>query len=549
MKLKILHLEDNADDVELVRYSLRRQGLECDVQAVSSGPEYVSALDARQFDVILSDSGLPGYDGRAALAAAHERCPGIPFIVVSGAPQPPTPAEKASSPPGVTAHVAKANMKQLGAVIQHALQKSEAKWERSARPDSYVLGMKHLVSVVQRLSLARNLETIMAIVRRAVRDLTGADGATFVLRERENCHYADEDAISPLWKGKRFPLQACISGWAMLNRQAAVIEDIYADPRIPHDAYRPTFVKSLVMTPIRSAAPIGAIGAYWATRRKPTVEEVELLQALADSTSIAMEAVDLFSNLEHRVAERTEELHRNAAALEVANQELEAFSYSVAHDLRSPLIAIEGFRQVLLESCAQTFDEDSREYLTRIGSAVTRMHRLIEDLLSLSRVTLAPMTPAPVELAPLANEIVAGLRERTPSRELEFWITDDGLLADGDRDLLRIVMENLLTNAWKFTSRRQAGRIEVGSCEAQGGQKAFYVRDNGAGFDSRFAEKLFKPFNRLHTQAEFPGTGIGLAIVQRIVHRHGGHIWAESQVDRGATFYFTLPPPLSPRPE
>src|SRR5262245_20935315 len=149
-------------------------------------------------------------------------------------------------------------------------------------------GVADLVEVVQQLSLARDLRTVQDIVRRSARRLTGADGATFVLRDGNRCHYVDEDAISPLWKGQRFPLSACISGWSMLNRQAAVIEDIYADDRIPHDAYRPTFVKSLVMVPIRRVEPIGAIGTYWATRHKPTAEEVGLLQALADSASIAM---------------------------------------------------------------------------------------------------------------------------------------------------------------------------------------------------------------------------------------------------------------------
>jgi signal transduction histidine kinase len=330
----------------------------------------------------------------------------------------------------------------------------------------------------------------------------------------------------------------------MLNRRAAVIEDIYADRRIPHEAYRPTFVKSLVMTPIRTAAPIGAIGAYWARKRQPTPEEVELLQALADSTSIAMEAVDLFGNLERRVAERTEELDRHAAALKDANQELEAFSYSVAHDLRSPLIAIEGFRQVLLESCAHTFDEDSREYLARIGSAVTRMNRLIEDLLSLSKVSLAAMVRQPVNLSMLGQEIIATLHERSGPRNVEF-VAPEELSVEGDPALLHILLENLLSNAWKFTSRRQSARIEIGAhCDAAG-SRAFFVKDDGAGFNPRYAEKLYRPFSRLHTQAEFPGSGIGLAIVQRIVHRHGGQLWAESQPDRGATFYFTLPAPLT----
>src|SRR5262245_6937997 len=176
-------------------------------------------------------------------------------------------------------------------------------------------GVEQLIDVVQRLSLARNLETVQEIVRRAARSLTGADGATFVLRDGDRCHYADEDAIAPLWKGQRFPMSACISGWAMIHRKPAVIEDIYADDRIPHDAYRPTFVKSLVMVPIRTLDPIGAIGTYWAAPHKATDEEVRLLQALADSTAVALENVRVFAELEDRVKART-------AELEARNQEL-----------------------------------------------------------------------------------------------------------------------------------------------------------------------------------------------------------------------------------
>ena len=172
----------------------------------------------------------------------------------------------------------------------------------------YVTGMERLVQAVQELSLAHDLADIQRIVRHAAREITMCDGATFVLRDGEHCYYADEDAIEPLWKGRRFPLEACISGWSMLNREAAVIPDIYADSRIPHEAYRPTFVKSLVMVPIRQLDPIGSIGNYWAHHRKPTVREVELLQALADSTSVAIAHVKILSELEQRVTERTAEL-------------------------------------------------------------------------------------------------------------------------------------------------------------------------------------------------------------------------------------------------
>jgi len=172
----------------------------------------------------------------------------------------------------------------------------------------YAQAMEQLVEVVQLLSLARDLPTVMDIVRHAARKLTGADGATFVLRDNGKCFYAEEDAISPLWKGQRFPMSACISGWAMINRQPAVIEDIYADPRIPADAYRPTFVRSLAMVPIRTIDPVGAIGNYWATQHLPTPEQVKVLQALADTTAVAMENVRVYEELEQRVQQRTSEL-------------------------------------------------------------------------------------------------------------------------------------------------------------------------------------------------------------------------------------------------
>lgn len=167
-----------------------------------------------------------------------------------------------------------------------------------SHPAWYTGAMEHLVKVVQELSRARSVETVTEIVRNAARDLTGADGATFVLRDGDQCYYAEENAISPLWKGRRFPLEQCISGWVMLNSEAVVIEDVYNDSRIPIDAYRPTFVKSMAMVPIRRSAPIGAIGNYWATHHKPAHEELTILQALADTTSVAIENAQLFTELE-----------------------------------------------------------------------------------------------------------------------------------------------------------------------------------------------------------------------------------------------------------
>lgn len=195
-----------------------------------------------------------------------------------------------------------------------------------AKAMSYQQGLERLVDAVQELSLARDLDAVTAVVRRTARALTGADGATFVLRDGDKCYYADEDAIEPLWKGQRFPMSICISGWAMLNRSATVIEDIYLDPRIPHEAYRPTFVKSLVMVPIRTREPIGAIGNYWAQTHRATDEEVHLLQALADSASVAMENVQVYSELERRVEERTQQLHAEIFERRRAQEEVHRLS-------------------------------------------------------------------------------------------------------------------------------------------------------------------------------------------------------------------------------
>ncbi len=548
MKLRLLHLEDNRDDVELVRTSLTRAGVDCDILAVDSGAAYREALQRSHFDAVLCDSSVLGYDGTEALEDARKRFPSIPFIVVSAGARDEPEIATASA---ITARVPKSQLHLLAPMIRQAVPLEES---CSAAPQtahvptvfaaderkSALAAMQQLVSVVQRLSLARDLPAIMDIVRGAARSLVNADGTTFVLRDGDRCFYAEEDAIGPLWKGQRFPIEACISGWCMLNSTTAAIDDIYLDPRIAHDAYRPTFVKSLVMTPIRTVEPIGAIGVYWAQTHRATREETELLIALADSTCIAIEAADVFANLERKVAERTAEVDRRNTELELLNKELESFSYSVAHDLRSPLITIDGFAQVLLENTAATLDEPNRQHLDRIMTAVRRMHRLINDLLGLSKIVRASIQTDTVDLSLLAREILKALREGSPARAAEFAVAD-GIVVQGDPGLLRIALENLLSNAWKFSARQPRTQIEFALGMDRSGRAVYFVRDNGAGFDPRYATKLFSPFQRLHSETQFPGTGIGLAIVQRIIHRHGGEIWAESAVDCGAAFYFTLP--------
>jgi signal transduction histidine kinase len=235
--------------------------------------------------------------------------------------------------------------------------------------------------------------------------------------------------------------------------------------------------------------------------------------------------------LEQRVRERT-------AALDASNQELEAFCYSVSHDLRSPLRAIDGFSQALLEDLEGKLDENATEHLMRIRAATQRMGMLIDDLLSLSRITRNDFVRKRVDLSALARGVCEDLCAAQPDRRVSCHI-QDGLEAVADPRLIRQVLENLLGNAWKFTSKQADARIEFGRVPTAGGT-AFVVRDNGAGFDPAYAGRLFGVFQRLHSMTEFPGTGVGLAIVERIIKRHGGRVWAEAAVGSGASFFFTL---------
>ena len=281
-----------------------------------------------------------------------------------------------------------------------------------------------------------------------------------------------------------------------------------------------------------------------------SVAEVEQLvatfnQMLAEMQRQHTELQDATTLLERRVAERTRQLEQRTAELEVqgrelaaANAELEAFSYSVSHDLRAPLRGIDGFSKALLEDYHDKLDEQGRHFLHRVRSGTQRMAALIDDMLELARVTRHVLDRRSVDLSAIARDVAAELSKNDPSRQVRIDV-QDGLNALADSHLLTIVMENLLGNAWKFSRKRGDAVIEVGSTD-NGEGPAFFVRDNGAGFDMQYADRLFGAFQRLHGQAEFEGTGIGLATVKRIVTRHGGRIWAESRENAGATFFFTL---------
>jgi two-component system sensor histidine kinase/response regulator len=276
---------------------------------------------------------------------------------------------------------------------------------------------------------------------------------------------------------------------------------------------------------------------------KPIVPEfvrskVSVFVELAKKTELLRRQADLLRASEQEARELAESQVELVHDLEHKNRELESFSYAVSHDLRAPLRRIESFSQAVQESQGERLDDAGRHYLDRVREASRQMSQLIDDVLYLSRVTRAEMREQEVDLSALVQLLLDRLREAEPDRQVELKIRP-GVAVPADGQLLRIALENLLENAWKFTARTPAARIEFGLTHVAG-EPTYFVRDNGAGFDMAYADRLFGPFQRLHLQSEFPGTGIGLATVQRIIHRHGGRVWADGMPGQGATFHFTL---------
>lgn len=392
--------------------------------------------------------------------------------------------------------------------------------------------LHRLVKAIKDLSVSLSMEHIMETVRTSARELVNAEGSTFILRDGDMCHYADEDAVSPLWKGQHFPITECISGWAMMHRQPVMIEDIYTDERIPIETYKKTFVKSLAIAPIRTHDPLGAIGAYWSNNYTPTEIEVQLLNTLADAAAIALENVQLIEGLESRIEKRTSQLT-------AANKELEAFSYSVSHDLRAPLRHINGYVDLLNQRYRDEMPEKARHYLDTVSGASRQMGILIDELLQFSRTGRQEVRKEGFDMNMLVKEVLEVLKPDTNNRKISFELNDLPRVF-GDHSMLKQVWANLLDNAIKYTRTRVSAKITV-DYQDEAKEYVFCVGDNGVGFDMKYAHKLFGVFQRLHSQAEFEGTGIGLANVQRIVSKHGGRAWAEAEPGKGATFYFSLP--------
>jgi two-component system CheB/CheR fusion protein len=387
------------------------------------------------------------------------------------------------------------------------------------------LARDSLLDAVTALASARDDATVCAIVRRAARELTQADGVSFVLRQGNHCYYADEDAIAPLWKGKRFPLESCVSGWVMLNRQYAAITDIYSDDRVPHDAYRPTFVKSLLMVPVRREDPVAAIGAYWASNHTPTPVEIGVLQSLADAAALSLYNVQLDSDL--KTALRQEREARESA--ESASRLKDEFLALLSHELRTPLHVINNWLWQLKQGKSVPPDI-LKKALEVIERNTALQGRLVDDLLDVSRAVAGKLSidSRLVDLGALCATVVetAQLSARERSMTLELNVSGNPRVW-GDPDRLQQVLLNVISNAIKFSERD--GRVLV-QVTRSGSRAVISVRDNGHGVASDFLPFMFDRFRQADggmTRRQ-GGLGLGLTIVRELMALHGGTVSAES---------------------
>lgn len=376
-----------------------------------------------------------------------------------------------------------------------------------------------LVEALRAVASARDLPAVMAAVRRHARGLVGADGATFVLREGTMVHYADEDAIAPLWKGRRFPARACVSGVAMLERATLVIEDIRADRRVPQDAYRNTFVHSMAMVPIGRDAPLGAIGVYWARPHRASAREVAALEALAEAAAVAVANADLLARLGRAVALRDE------------------FLALAAHELNTPLAAV----RLRADALARTArGQPASPDLGPLHAALARLTDTVSGLLEFSRASEGgiALARAPVDLAELARTAVEGLRGRAAATGTELRLVAPRVV-QGEWDGARLAraIGHLVQNAAKF-GRGKPVDVTVSDDE---GEARVTVRDRGPGVEGEVRERIFAKFERSAPAENVGGLGLGLWMARAIAEAHGGTVTLESSPGEGATFALRIP--------
>lgn len=500
--LRVLIVEDSKVDVGLLLTTLSDSGFEVAYEVVETPASMRAALRHKEWDVITSDHAMPRFSGPAALAMTLELCPSVPFIIVSGEID--LNLAVALIKAGAVDYVQKAELVRLVPVIERVLLDVQARGEKR------VGDLALLTSEDRYRRLFETAQDGILIVDAATGQIE--DVNPFVL---DLFGFSREEYIGKeLWEVAAFKdSEASKSAFLELQNRGYIRYD-----NIPLHAKDGRSIDVEFVSNIYE------------------VDQEKVIQCNIRDISARREVEEKlrrhYADLERRVLVRTTQV-------EALNSELEAFNYSVSHDLQAPLRRIAGFVTALEKACADALNAKGKELLLEIRSSTLHMTTLIKALLKLSSTWDTEVMWVQTDLSSLAHVVAAELQQGDPGRHVEV-VIGEGITAAGDSAMLRVVLENLLDNAWKFSSLKGAGRIEFGVDRIPDKPPIYFVRDNGAGFDMEYAVKLFGAFQRLHGEDEFPGTGIGLASVQRIINRHGGRIWAQGAVDQGATFYFQL---------
>ncbi len=503
----------------------------------TSATAALTQLRERQFDLLLTDLMMPEMDGIALLRTAQTVDPDLAGIVMTGHGTIDTAVQALRG--GALDYVLKPfRLSNLLPVLTRALETRRLRTEN--------IQLREAVSIYElSRAITRGLsqEEVLRSTVAAAAQQSDADAVCILVptADRKRLQVAESWGSATRWtRAEPLELNAAVEQWVASTREelsswdgGSVLQKVFAPP-FAEDA-------AGVALPIVSGGNFFGILCFSskATQRRLTPGQVKALDILAGTAAAALESASLLGQLRALNQDLEERVRQRTQDLQAANADLESFSYSVSHDLRAPLRRVDGYCQMFMHEFGGTLTADGRRMLESACAGTTHMSRLIDDLLRLARYSRQPLQTRPVQMEALVRRVVASFAEQVQGREVSVEI---GKLPDctGDASLLEQVFTNLISNALKFTAGRSPARLEIGSLD-QPGEHVYYVKDNGVGFDMRYAERLFGVFQRLHAQTEFEGTGIGLSIVHRIVRRHGGNTWAESKLQEGSTFYFSLP--------
>jgi PAS domain S-box-containing protein len=491
-ELRVLVVEDRPEDMALINHELRKAGLRFRSRRVESREAFLDELENHSPDIILSDHGVPGFDGFAALAEARSRCPAAPFIFVTGAPR--DEAVRQTLHSGADDYVLKSHLNLLGPAVERALREATAKANRS-----------HLESALH------NAEEQLQLLTEELKE-----HATFML---------DAEGRVASWN----PGAEEMLGYEPND----ILDSEFGNLFIP-EAGGGNPSRELLDT----AALEGRAGLALPLNRKqgePLHVRITVIALRGPSRNLRGFFCVLHDTAKCKRARQTKE---QVAKLEAASTEMEKFTHAIAADLQPPLREIESCAGLLAKSAQEQLDQKNQAYLKSISEAAQRMGRLVDDLFTFSRIGQTEMYRLPLSLKDVVKEVIHDLRQETEGREVE-WVIGELPEVTGDSVMLWRALTNLISNALKFTRPKERACIEVGMAQSEG-EHTIFIRDNGVGFDPHQAERLFGVFQRLHTR-QFEGTGVGLANVRRIVERHGGKVWADGVEGEGATFYFTIP--------